>query len=362
MQPTGHTRHSPEKTGTPAHEGHEGHWAESSIAGILEDVMQIDGRSTCRRGEHGFSFLELLVVLGILVILAGILVPSTMAQRERNNRALCMDNLYRLGRALSEYSQVNRGEFPRVVNDAAKHPRSYTAFTGPDSADPFAKDGEVQPNDVTASLWLLVRGGFIASAYAPVTSVFICPSTSDTPDPMTDAFGNTCAPRQRSNFRGPSHLSYSYAMPFSDAPGYKLSADTLPWEFVVMADRNPGVNPPQDVTRPRYGDSPAALSVGNSRNHRGAGQYVLRGDGHVDVFQSTPFCGHKHDNIYTAGSPQPATSPSSSQPTTGAATEPAGPTTRPGLIGKNVGPAWKTDSYLVPTESDRFPAAAEKLQ
>jgi prepilin-type N-terminal cleavage/methylation domain-containing protein len=309
--------------------------------------MQTDRRSSCCHAERGFSLLELLVVLGILVILAGILVPSIIAQREKNNRAICMGNLYRLGLAMSAYSKENRGEFPRVVYDAANHPRSYTAFTGAGSPDPFAKDSAVRPNDVTASLWLLVRDGFISSEYSPVTSVFICPSTTDTPDPLIDAFGNSCAPRQRSNFRGPSHLSYSYAMPFSDAPEYKLSADTLPWDFVVMADRNPGIKAPQDVTRPRYGDTPAELSVGNSRNHRGAGQYVLRGDGHVDVFQATPFCGHNHDNIYTAGTPQPST-----QPTTSAATEPSDPTTRPGLIGKHVAPAWKTDSYLVPTESD----------
>ena len=313
--------------------------------------MQTDGQRTCRRGDRGFSFLELLVVLGILVILAGILVPSTMAQRERNNRLLCQGNLWRLGVAIGSYSKENRGEFPRVVYDAVNHPRSYVAFTGPDSPDPFAKDSAVQPNDVTASLWLLVRGGFISSEYSPVTSVFICPSTKDTPDPLTDAFGNPCAPRQRSNFRDPSHLSYSYAMPFSDALEYKLSADTLPWDFVVVADRNPGTKPPQNVTRPRYGDVPDQLSVGNSRNHRGAGQYVLRGDLHVDLFQSTPFCGHDHDNIYTAGGP-PVTTAGSSQPTTAAATEPTDPTARPGRVGKNVGPAWKTDSYLVPTESD----------
>lgn len=307
----------------------------------------------CRRGDRGFSFLELLVVLAILVILVGILGPAIIAQREHNNRVRCQMNLYSLGEAISNYSRANRGELPRVVYDAANHPRSYTAFTGPDSPNPFAKDSAVQPNDVTASLWLLVRGNFISSGYAPVTSVFICPSTNDTPDPMTDAFGNPCALSQRSNFRGPAHLSYSYAMPFSDAPEYKLSADTLPWDFVVMADRNPGTMAPQDVTRPRYGDRDEQLSVGNSRNHRGAGQYVLRGDLHVDQFQSTPFCGHNHDNIYTAGTPQPTSLP---------ATEPADPTTRPGEIGKTVGPAWKTDSYLVPTESDQWPGATGKPQ
>jgi hypothetical protein len=288
------------------------------------------------------------------VILAGILVPSIVARREAANRFVCINNLSRLGESLSAYSRENRGELPRVVYDAVNRPRSYTAFTGPDSPDPFAKDSAVQPNDVTASLWLLVRGNFISSEYVPVTAVFICPSTTDTPDTLTDTFGNACSPLRRSNFRGPSHLSYSYAMPFSDAPEYKLLADTLPWDFVVMADGNPGTRPPQDVTRPRYGDAPDQLSVGNSRNHRGAGQYVLRGDLHVDKLQSTPFCGHSHDNIYTAGSPQPVATTSSSQPATAASTEPADPTTPPGVIGKNVGPAWKTDSYLVPTESDGF--------
>jgi type II secretory pathway pseudopilin PulG len=312
--------------------------------------MYMESRRICRCSRDcGFSFLELLVMLAILVILAGILVPSVLKQREIGNRALCSANLWSLGVALSNYSREN-GEFPRVSYDAVNHPHSYTAFTGADSPDPFAKDSTVHPNDVTASLWLLIRGGFISSEYAPVTRIFICPSTGDTPDPLTDSFGNPCAPRQRSNFRGPSHLSYSYAMPFSAAPGYKLSADTLPWDFVLMADRNPGTRPPQNVTRPRPGDSPAELAVGNSNNHRRAVQHVLLGDGHVDVF-SSPFCGHNHDNIYTAGTPQPATLPATA-PASEPALEPADPTTRPGVVGKNVAPAWKTDSYLVPTESD----------
>lgn len=294
---------------------------------------------------RGFTLLELLVVLAILAILAGILVPSLLSLREKNNRNVCLANLWQIGAALSAYSKDNHGEYPRVVYDPSRP--GYTAWTGPYAPDPFASRSEVKANDVTASLWLLVRGGYIASQYG--SSVFVCPSTHDTPDPLLSARGYSSAPKERSNFASPQHLSYSYAMPFGNAAQYRLSADILRYDFVLVADRNPGRRAPQDVTQPLPGDTGAEAAVGNSLNHRRAGQNLLFADMHVE-FRSTPYCGQNGDNIYTANVVAPMPTTSATSPTTGAIV----PQTLPsaGIIGTGVSPASLSDTFLVPTESD----------
>ena len=284
--------------------------------------------------SHAFTLLELMVALGILVILVGIIVPKVSRLREVEQRVCCRDNLRRIGLALSAYGEENRGELPRVIYDQAHAPRSFTAFTGADALSPFTKDSAVAANDVTASLWLLIRGGYIKE---PVSAVFICPSSGGTPDPMLDAHGSPTAIRWRSNFRSPNHLSYSYASPFSDAQGYGLKSDFLEPKFVLLADRNPGKGPSQDVTAPTPEAPPMTMRIANSRNHGQAGQNVLYGDIHAD-FCETVYCGVDGDNIYTAQTDQPVM--------TGQA-----PTANVrGFLGRNIGPAWPTDSYRVPAE------------
>ena len=288
--------------------------------------------------RRGFTLLEFLVALGILAILIAIILPFTLSVRENERRTRCMDNLRKLADALTKYGGDNRYELPRVIYNEREMPHAYTAYSGPDASDPFALP--VKPNDITASLWLLVRGNYISSVYSPATSAFICPSSGDLPDQLTDAAGQHVGPRERANFRGPLYLSYSYASPFSNAPGYGLKSDFLPPNFVLMSDKNPGkVKPTQDVTGPGADAGPLVLKAANSRNHGRAGQSVLFGDMHVE-FSTTPYCGVGGDNIYTAVAAEPIM--------TGEAPDPRSH----GFVGPKVGPAWPTDTYLVPSESD----------
>jgi hypothetical protein len=149
---------------------------------------------------------------------------------------------------------------------------------------------------------------------------------------------------QRSNFTSARHLSYSYSSPYSASPRFRLNSDTLPPDFALMADKNPGVSGSGDnVVGPRYDAPPLELSKGNSRNHDRAGQNVLYVTGEVR-FQNTPYCGFgegwKRDNIYSAYAATPL--PAGSQPSPEAH----------GVVGKNIGPAWENDSYLVPTDDE----------
>jgi len=289
--------------------------------------------------KTAFTIVELLVSIAILIILLSTFIPYGVRLREQSHRDTCADNLRQLRDALHAYSDANNHVFPRVVYDAAHRPNGYSAYTGPDDPNPFAANSSVKPNDVTASLWLLVRSGIVKN-----TTIFICPSTDDEPDLMTDAAGRFTRPQSRSNFRSPNTLSYSYATPFGSAAGYRMD-DTQMSEFAIMADKNPGIAPPgSDVTGPAADSPPLDMAKANSRNHFRAGQNVLFADGSV-AFMKNPYCGVGRssgvggDNIYTALAKKPL---SGERPLANGR----------GFCSPDLGPAWESDSYLVPTAVD----------
>ena len=307
---------------------------------INRSMRHFPSRPAPCRLRGGFSVVELLVVISVVVILLSIFIPYFMSIHERANRVKCTNNLRTIFSALGEYGKDNQQDgrtiLPRVVYQPDKKAVGYTAFTGADAANPFADESTVSPNDVSASLWLLVRGNYITDP-----SVFVCPSTWDRPDPLTSAAGEKVGPDRRGNFRSARHLSYSYASPFSNAEKYELSTDVLEGDFVIMADRNPGrrADGKSDVTAVDSTAAPLAHALANSLNHDRAGQNVLYAYGNI-VFVNTPYVGVNRDNIYTAQAQTPVAPGATSRPSD-----------TPGYIGTGLSPIWG-DSFLVPTAQD----------
>jgi len=292
-------------------------------------------------GRPAFTAIELLVAIFLLTVLGSILVPYITTLREADRRTRCEANLQLIRDALHHYATANKFQYPRVVYDAANLPNSYTCFTGADAANPFAAGSAVKPNDVTASLWLLVRDGLVRD-----TNIFVCPSSDGSRDPLTDASGRFVKPEQRGNFRRASYLSYGYSSPFSNAPRYRMD-DTRESDFAILADKGPGFGAPGPVKGPQQNAPPLELAALNSRNHDRAGQNVLYADGSIR-WERTAYCGVGRspgiggDNIYTALAPIPLNG--QTPPANGI-----------GFWGPNIGPAWESDSYLVPEEGEGPP-------
>jgi competence protein ComGC len=271
--------------------------------------------------NRAFTAVELCVAIVIVLILLSIFIPYLMSVRESSNRTTCENNLRVIFEGLKTYAKDNNQAYPHVVYDPAVRADGFVAFTGVNDDNPFAGPG-VEPSDVTASLFLLVRLKLVEPKY------FVCPSTLADADPVPD-------PAARGNFAGWKNLSYSYAMPFSSSPEYRFNSDRLRAEFVMLADRNPGIGGESDVTAVTRNAKPVDLARGNSTNHRRAGQNVLYVTGGI-VFQTTPYCGYLNDNIYTAQAAKASTQPLEVPPDTN------------GVFDDRIGPARPDDSYLVP--------------
>ena len=238
-----------------------------------------------------FTLVELLVVIGIIALLISILLPALNSARERASRVKCSSNLRQLSQAVMTYAGDNKGHYPRVRHVQGQIPTFFTGFL---RDSPFGPTGEPFPNDVTAALFLLVRGKYLT------LNVFICPSSVQKVDDLQGYETLKC-----SNFSDTLpygwNLSYSYANPYSGSSGlaledadYKLTPQTTA-DFAIAADRNDG----DDRFRNINWKAPASdMKFMNSQNHNKAGQNVLYNDGHV-VWCDNPFVGVERDNIYT---------------------------------------------------------------
>ncbi|MBN2144179.1 MAG: type II secretion system protein [Candidatus Aureabacteria bacterium] len=81
------------------------------------------------RNQKGFTLVELLVVIGIIMLLAAILTPALLRARESANRSSCLANIRSIGQAMHIYANENGDKFPVATNLSAT--RSFHAICNP---------------------------------------------------------------------------------------------------------------------------------------------------------------------------------------------------------------------------------------
>ena len=250
------------------------------------------------RTTKGFTLVELLVVIGIIALLISILLPSLNKARETANRAKCASNLHQIGLAILLYQQDNQQLYPRTFQDVgvASAPTWGTGTsTAQSTADPFLATSNVSANDVSASLFLLLRNEQIGS------EVFTCPSSAAE---KWDFGGGSNTAQNWVNWTSiTKNLSYSYQDPFASTTSvtYGFNLRNPDATFAIASDINPGRSVANGTFNPMTVNTNSPNSImrqGNSANHDQDGQNVLFGDGHAD-WETNPFCGTQHDNIFT---------------------------------------------------------------
>ena len=79
---------------------------------LNNDKNQLLRYSLETQSRRAFSLLELIVVISITSLLAGLLMPALSSVRENARRVLCSSNQRQLGQAITMYSGDRRNKLP----------------------------------------------------------------------------------------------------------------------------------------------------------------------------------------------------------------------------------------------------------
>ncbi|MDX2065601.1 MAG: prepilin-type N-terminal cleavage/methylation domain-containing protein [Fimbriimonadaceae bacterium] len=78
--------------------------------------MDINHRKVAKREiTRGFSVIELIVVISILVVLAALIFPVVIAAKEKSHSTACLSNIRQLGAATLIYASDNGGRLPQIT-------------------------------------------------------------------------------------------------------------------------------------------------------------------------------------------------------------------------------------------------------
>jgi prepilin-type N-terminal cleavage/methylation domain-containing protein len=119
-----------------------------------------------------FTFIELMIVLGILAILISILFPTLSKAREKAREIKCASNLRQLSVAFLSFAADHDRRLPGSIADQTD--------TNPEQRDWLMGD----PNDFTTA----PQGGTIFK-YVQTTQIYRCPMTSENPPRAGAAIG-----------------------------------------------------------------------------------------------------------------------------------------------------------------------------
>lgn len=113
-----------------------------------------------RRREGGFSLLELMIAMFILIILISVAIPTYQRSVQHAKETVLQENLWQMRRAIDQF-YADKGHLPKSIDDLVteKYLRERpidpvtesTEWTEVQGDDPAAKEGETGLKDVKST-------------------------------------------------------------------------------------------------------------------------------------------------------------------------------------------------------------------
>lgn len=109
------------------------------------------GQPDCLESIRGFSLIEMLVVVAIISLLAGLLLPALSRAGRQGRRIACVTNLSQIGLGLAIYRQDHTDRFPDRRDLKQELPGGYRPWKTWPASDPRAGWAAVVLEDTLAS-------------------------------------------------------------------------------------------------------------------------------------------------------------------------------------------------------------------
>src|SRR5688572_28020892 len=111
--------------------------------------------------RHGFTLVELLVVIGIIAILVALLLPALNRARAHAVNVQCLSNMRQVGQICMQYAAEYKGWLPPATPDSIAVIQSGGLMAGSDIV------GNAPSHRLKQDLYRRLKGG---------TGIFYCPS------------------------------------------------------------------------------------------------------------------------------------------------------------------------------------------
>lgn len=86
-----------------------GNWQRSAVSG------QWSGK-TRAKGQTGFSLLELMIAMFIMIILLSVAIPTYQRSVQQARETVLKENLWQMRRAIDQFS-ADKGKLPKTIDE-----------------------------------------------------------------------------------------------------------------------------------------------------------------------------------------------------------------------------------------------------
>lgn len=91
-------------------------WTVASGPWSVSKLMRFNDQSPKTKSQRGFSLLELMIAMFILIILLSVALPTYHRSVQQARETVLKENLWQMRKAIDQYS-ADKGKLPQSVDD-----------------------------------------------------------------------------------------------------------------------------------------------------------------------------------------------------------------------------------------------------